>query len=345
MRSWFFFILLFPALLAAGSTRFVQPLGGSQVIGRQVIQAETTALAVDRVEFRVDGVLVGIARKPPFAISHDFGDELRVRVIEASVVSKGFTTRESATIRTAGMSVDDAITVDLVEVPIRIRGNREVKATQLAVSEDGIRQSVRSVERKRAPASFHFIVDRSLSMKGDRLGNTVLAIADTLGRLQREDRASVITFNHIVDPPIEASLFRKSTPSGGTSLRDAVSSVDNSKRSYVIVVTDGADRNSRSSGTETLRKIATSNASIYAITLGSGEGTRFVEQASAATGGLSLRATASSIRDTMKQIVDDIDSRYVLTYQSSSQTKGWRAIRVEAPKMRVDGARKGYYAR
>jgi len=337
-------LLLFPVVLTAAS-RFVQPLEGSQAIGRQQLEVRTDSQALDRVEFRVDGVLVGVVRKPPLSISFDFGDELRIRKVDATLISKGFTFRETISVRTAGVSINDAIDVDLVEVPLRIRGRNKISSDHLKISEDGVRQTIRSVERVRAAAKFHFIVDRSLSMKGEKLENSVAAVHDALARLKKNDHASVVTFNHVIDPPVVAASFRKATPSGGTSLRDAVSSVDTTSKSYIVVITDGGDRNSRASSEETLKKIATSNSSIYAITLGSGEGTRFVEGAASATGGLSLEATGATIRTAMKQIVDDIDSRYVVTYQSTSRKKGWRSIRIDAPSLAVNGARKGYYTR
>lgn len=346
MRALSVIALLVPAAVFAGSTRFVQPLEGSQALGRQEIRVETSVESVDRVEFRVNGVLAGVRRTPPFVIPFDFGDELRVNELEATVVSHGFTRRESTSIRTAGLTVNDAIDVDLVEVPVRIRGGVAVlNLRSVKISEDGISQTVRSIERARAPATFHFVIDRSLSMSGEKLSNTVLAVDDARQTFRSDDDASVVTFNHVVDQPVEAKSFTGVAASGGTSLRDAVASVDTSKRSYVIVITDGDDRNSRTTSEEALRRIATSNSAIYAITLGGGAGTTFVTDAAKATGGLARRATASTIRSAMKEIMDDINSRYLVTYQSSSEKKGWRAITIETGGRRVAGARKGYYAR
>jgi len=71
-------------VLAAAIT-FVSPQQGSQAIGVLPIEVTTAATAVNRVEFYVDGMLVGVARQTPYRIAHDFGTTLAAHDIVAWV--------------------------------------------------------------------------------------------------------------------------------------------------------------------------------------------------------------------------------------------------------------------
>src|SRR5512141_2586991 len=109
-------LLLLFALSAGAETRFLSPLQGGQVIGPTLLEAETTLSKVDRVEFRVDGVLAGVARKPPFRVAYDFGTSPAEHTIRADVFAAGYTRRESAAVTTLPLSASGSINVDLVEV-------------------------------------------------------------------------------------------------------------------------------------------------------------------------------------------------------------------------------------
>jgi hypothetical protein len=342
------------ALSARGTVTFVAPQAGAPALGPQIIEITTDAEGVDRVEFRVDGVLAGVARTAPYRLAYDFGNEkLEGRTITATVFWRGYSRRESAEIITAALTAGESISVDLVEVPLRVRSRRAVRAEDIRLLENGVAQTIREVLPVRPPAHFAFVVDRSSSMGGGRLEATLRAIDAVRGQLRPGDSASLVLFNHHVARPLRldgsstaAASLRNTIPSGGTSLRDAVVSTRSSTaaRTYVIVITDGADRNSALSAEEAQRRMSSTKTVVSAITFG--DDSPFLDRITKATGGSMATATSASVAQRLSAIVEDINSRYTVIYQSSGNGPGWRTITV-SPKARglsLAAARTRYFA-
>lgn len=331
------------AALLAAQIHFVSPLAGSQVIGPSAIEVSTDAAAVNRVEFYVDGKLAGVARTAPYRIGYDFGTETRSRTITAKILSNGFKTSESATITTASLTAGESISVDVVEVPLRVRSARTLQASDVRVRENGVEQTVREVTPTRAPAHFAFVVDRSLSMGGGKLTAALRAVDDAMKLLRPGDTASLTLFNHTVSKATLATA-RDVVPSGGTSLRDAVASIASRERTYAVVITDGGDRNSATSEEEALRRISNTKTVVAAIVLG--DASRFLERATKNTGGTITSADAAHVTRAVRDVMSDINSRYTVVYQSHGTKSGWRTIEI-APKrsgIEIVSARKGYFA-
>jgi Mg-chelatase subunit ChlD len=326
-------------LLALAIT-FLSPLAGSQAIGVQPIEVTTTVAAVDRVDFYVDDTLIGTARKPPYRILHDFGTALDAHKVTARVYSNQYRTTTSESVMTAAMSAGETLTIDFVEVPLRVKSSRKLRAEDLRIRENGKEQSIREVRADRGPARFVFVVDRSLSMSGGRLQAALKAIDAEKSQLRRDDRSELVVFNHIVtrDPKLPV------TASGGTALRDAVSAVAGNDRTYVIVITDGGDRNSETTEAEALKKISRTRTVVDAIILG--DRSPFLEKAAKNTGGTLAHATASTIQRELHKIFLDINSRYTAAYQSNVHTPGWRSIDVSSRRRdtAILNARKGYFS-
>jgi hypothetical protein len=339
-------IVLLAALVLASAARggvvFVSPLSGAQAIGPQILEVTTDAQAVDRVEFSVDGVLAGVARKPPFRIAFDFGTSLTARTIQAKVWSNGFRTSETASVTTAALTANDTIDVDLVEVALRVRSSRTIQPSDLKVRENGVTQTLRDVKPERPPAHFAFVLDRSLSMGGGKLDAALQAIRDARRQLRPGDTSSLVLFNHLVGKPQPLDAALEATPSGGTSLRDALASVASKERTYAIVVTDGGDRNSELSDEDALRRISGTKTIVTAIVLG-GSYAKFLDRAAANTGGSVTSATKESVAAALRDVLADINSRYLVVYQSHGTKRGWRTIDVSS-RYAIAGARKGYFA-
>jgi len=340
-------IALLAFVLAASAARasvtFVSPLEGAQAIGPQAIEITTDAVSVDRVDFSVDGVLAGVARKAPFRIAYDFGTSLAARTITAKVWANGFKTSESASVTTASFTANDTIDVDIVEVALRVHASRALKASDVRVRENGVVQTVRDVKSERPPAHFAFIVDRSLSMGGGKLDAALRAVNNAQKQLRPGDRASLVLFNHHVarSRTVPGPIYIP--PSGGTSLRDAVASVASKERTYAIVITDGGDRNSALSDEEALRKISGTKTIVNAIVLGDSHA-NFLDRAATNTGGNVVSATRDTIERELRDVLADINSRYLLVYQSRGTKRGWRTIDVTSSRVQILGARKGYFA-
>jgi hypothetical protein len=338
--------VLITLLFAAGAmarTSFVSPLSGTQAIGPLVLEVTTDAANVDRVEFSIDGALAGVARRAPWRIAHDFGTSVDPHVVTAVVWSNGYQSSERAEVRTAALTAEDAITVDLVEVPLRVRGARTLAARDLRIRENGIEQTVREVRAQRGPASFVFVIDRSLSMGGGKLAAALRAVNDARKLLRPGDTASVILFNHNVSKPSSAVPIDV-TPSGGTSLRDAVASIPTASRTYAFVITDGGDRNSQLDEESALRRISNSRTVIDALILGDSH-TKFLDRAAKNTGGTVVDSDRDTLARDLRTLIDDINSRYTVVYQSHGTGKGWRSIEITPRRgVTVANARKGYFA-
>ena len=329
-------------VILAAAIAFLSPQNGSQAIGVMPIEITTTATGVNRVEFYVDDDLVGVVRSAPYRITHDFGTTLAPHQVAAKVYSNNYHSVESASISTT--AAGETMNVDLVEVPMRIRASKTVTAADLVVKENGIEQTIRDVRAGRGAARFVFVVDRSLSMGDGKLDAALAAIDRESKLLRAGDRADIILFNHNVMPPRPLAQRENVTPSGGTSLRDAVSSIPSNDRTYAIVITDGGDRNSQISEDAALRKISGTKLILDAIVFGSDS--RFLDRAAENTGGTVAHANVSTVDRELRRILEDINGRYTLTYQSHGNPSGWRAIRI-VPRRRdvqILNARKGYFA-
>lgn len=343
MRTSLIAAALFAAVAAHGSVAFVAPQTGAQAIGPQIIEVTTDAAAVDRVEFHVDGVLAGVVRQAPFRIEYDFGTKLTPRTVEARVFSDGYRRTETARVITASLTAGESINVDLVEVPMRIRASRTLEASDLRIRENSIEQTIREIQPVRGDAHFAFVVDRSLSMSGGKLEAALSAVNSARKMLRAGDTSSVVVFNHHVGRAGTAGDLR---PSGGTALRDAVASTiaGSGKRTYVIAITDGGDRNSLLSTEAALQKIAGTKSIVSAVIFGNDS--PFLERATRTTGGTLLFAGRDSVGRQLQRILEDINSRYTLVYQSSGKSPGWRSIEI-APRRRgvqIVSAREGYFS-
>ena len=351
MRRFLQLAIFFLAVTAQAATiAFVSPLDGAQVIGPTAVEIATEIKGVDRVDFFVDGVLAGVARKPPYRIAFDFGDSLAPRTVAAKVWSNGFRTSESTSVRTAALTINDSLNVDLVEVSLRARSAKPVRASDLRVRENGVEQTIRDVKVERPPAHFAFVVDRSLSMSDGKLAAALRAIESELRQLRAGDTASLVLFNHHVAKarPIERGqqlAGHDVSPSGGTSLRDALASVASRERTYAIVITDGGDRTSQLSDELALQKISGTRTIVNAIVLGRSY-TSFLDRAAGNTGGSVAPATKSSVTAALSRLLTDINSRYLVIYQSKATGRGWRKIDVQPRQggVTIAGARKGYFA-
>ena len=347
--------LILGALLTAGTAlgdvTFVTPQAGAQAVGPQIVEVTTTTQGVDRVEFYVDDLLVGVARSQPYRIAYDFGTSVEPRHIRARVLSDGYRRTETADVVTTSLTAGESMNVDVVEVPLRVRSPRMLNASDIRVRENSVQQTVSEILPGRGAAHFAFVVDRSLSMGNGKLASALAAVDAAASHLRADDTASLILFNHHVERPRmlrgkeRASALASTRPSGGTSMRDAVaSSVEASRRTYVIVVSDGGDRNSILSDEDALRRISGTKTVVSAVVLG--DSSPFLGRAASATGGTILTASAQNLRSQVERLIDDINSRYTVVYQSSGTADGWRTIDVTPLKrgVKVVSARKRYFA-
>jgi Mg-chelatase subunit ChlD len=342
-------LLALPGSLAAAD-RFLFPQEGSQPFGVQTIEVDADDRTA-RVEFFVDGSLVGVDRSRPFSTRFDFGDKGTKRLVEAKLISPAHHVVARLSVRTAALRASEELTVDLVEVPLRIRAPFEVEPKHLSLTENGAPQRLLEVRRSRGPQSFVFVVDRSLSMDRGKLDAARRAIAAQVARLRDGDEASIVFFNHRVGsrrPVANAGDVEQSfagvVPSGGTSLRDALAGIDSRSRTTAVVISDGDDRNSMTNEEATLLAASRHNLSVHSILLGRGSAATFLEKLASRTGGSLATTDAPSLGRVLGELFAEINSRHVAVYQSTNHSPGWRTISVKplARGLSVASARKGY---
>jgi len=348
-----YLLLLLPLRAAAEPAviNFISPQSGSQAIGPLPLEITTTIENVDRVEFYVDGTLAGVSRKAPWRVAHDFGTSLEPHTIAALVWSNGYKARARAEVRTAAIATSESLTVDLVEVPLRVRSSRPLRIDDLRLRENGVEQTLRDVRADRGAASFVFVIDRSLSMGDGKLTAALHAIDEATKMLRADDSVSVITFNHNVAKPRTIArgesvsrVFAELTPSGGTSMRDAIASIPRGHRTYAFVITDGGDCNSQLDDESALRRISSTKTVIDSLIVGSSH-VRFLDRAAKNTGGSVVDTSRERLANALRDLIADINSRYVAVYQSHGTPKGWRTIEITPRRgIAIVNARKGYFA-
>lgn len=348
-------LLLFAltAFALDAAVTIVSPADGAQAIGALPIVVETDLAGVNRVEIRVDGNLVGVLRKPPYQLIFDFGPDLLPRTIQADVFSNDYKNKQRTVARTAGATISESLTIDAVEVPVKIDSSALPRAGDLQLRENGVNQQIRELKKRRSAMRFVFLIDRSLSMAGGRFEKELAAVDEFVRKLGWQDSAEIVLFNHRVERPVKITRgtsvrarFRTVTTSGGTSLRDAVASVAGAGPTTTIVISDGSDRNSITSTEAALRKIGRANSTVYAVSVGENGRGSFLDRAASTTGGLHLQSGISSLSASLQKILREIESRYVVVYQSSATSRGWRTIEVASLRrgIRIVNARPGYFA-
>jgi len=356
MRIHLSIALLVFALAASGleaAVTIVSPADGAQAIGSLWIVVETDLASVSRVEIRVDGNLVGVLRKPPYQLMFDFGPDLLPRTIQADVFSDDYKNKQRAVVRTAGATISESLTIDAVEVPVKIDSSVPPRAGDIQIRENGANQQIRELKKKRSAMRFVFLIDRSLSMAGGRFERELEAVDEFVRKLGPQDSAEIVLFNHRVERAVKIARgtsvrarFRTVKTSGGTSIRDAVASVAGAGPTTTIVISDGTDRNSFTPAEDALRKIGRANSTVYAVSVGESGRTSFLDRAASTTGGLHLQSAISSLSASLQKILREIESRYVVVYQSSATSRGWRTIEVASLRrgIRIVNARPGYFA-
>jgi len=250
--------------------------------------------------------------------------------------------------------------VEVVAVDVSVtRGNAPVTgltAQDFKLTDEGVEQTIESVTLDRLPLSVTLVLDTSLSVSGNRLANLIQAGNGLLSELRGTDRASLITFSHVVERPVpmtgDFDVIRHAlstlTGSGSTSLRDAVQlavelSPRDKSRPLILVFTDGADTTSWLNGPAVLDTARRADVVVHVVTL---EEHPFLEQLTHETGGRVWSATSDrQLHDLFTRAIDEMRARYVLTFTPSGVKKpGWHELKVRLARARGDvTARPGYF--
>lgn len=236
------------------------------------------------------------------------------------------------------------------------------------VFEDGVEQKIELFGAEETPFAAVILLDTSGSMEV-RVSSARAAAIQFLSRLRADDKASIYNFSSKVELVQDFSNSRDIREQafdlkadGMTALNDAiykaveVLSKRPEKRRAIIVLSDGADTFSKTSGGKALKAALSVNATIYTVDMSSPDLkanekaqnraalTNFAEK----TGGKYISTPGGiAMRDAFTKIVEELGSQYTLAYQPSNTKKDgkWHAIelRVSRPNLTIR-TRKGYNA-
>ncbi len=270
---------------------------------------------------------------------------------------------------------DDVISVDSSIVVLNAtitdangKPSTSLKQAQFKIFEDGEEQKIEFFEAAKTPFAAVILIDSSGSME-QRVSMARSAAINFLDGLRSDDVAAIYNFDTKVSLIQDFSDSRDIAEkvfdlkaSGMTVLNDAIFKAAQElakrpeKRKAIIVISDGADTNSKYSADKALKAALAANATIYTIDMSAidtggkdrlqsiGALKNFAEK----SGGIFVpTAGGAAMREAFKNVVEELGLQYTLTYQPTNQKKDgkWRAIemRVAKPNLSIR-TRKGYNA-
>jgi Ca-activated chloride channel homolog len=265
----------------------------------------------------------------------------------------------------------------LVLVPVTVVDRRGSIVNGLAsdafmLTEDGVRQQIRSFSEEDAPVSMGIVLDLSGSMKG-----VLSAAKESLRALMKDANPADEAFLNAVSTSPRAysgftdhfdELLQKvafEDAGGNTALVDTIYGSLNQLRSGVhtrkalLVISDGMDNHSRYSREALLRRAVESDAQIYTIAVGNSSpyakpmtqmeekrGLLFLDELAAKTGGISFVVhSPTDISAAAASIGRALRNQYTIGYvpRGNDRSGQWRRIRVKVADSGLRAyARTGY---
>jgi Ca-activated chloride channel family protein len=255
--------------------------------------------------------------------------------------------------------------VDLVEVYATVTGPggelvQGLAAADFTVSEDGQPQAIAAFANTDVPLAVALAIDRSFSIPAAELRAAARAAAGFVKALQPADQVMIIGVGSEVDvlAPLSSdrtaaidALARVDTW-GTTPLYDAARRALDlihaaAGRRALVLVSDGADRYSRSTAAELIDHARRRNVLVYPVAMGRSRPPVFVELAAVTGGRSALAVEASRLPSLFDAIAAELRAQYLLGYSPQRDTASaprWRSIgvRVSRPGVSVR-ARDGYF--
>lgn len=356
------FVLAFAWLAFAASTgafqeatarlRIDAPTAEAILVGRSevVVRLDVPPADVRSVQMFVDGKLLCTRTQPPWSCPFDGGvtpTSHHVRV----VARVGESDRLVASVRTRALGFTEAVRVDAVQVPVIVRDGDGrfvggLRAEHFAIRENGVPQTLTQVSSESVPLDVVLAIDISGSM-GEVMGEVIRAAAAFLDRLRPEDAATVLAFNDnrfVVadgekDPVKRRAALAGLQPWGGTALYDAIGealdlAARGSGRKGIVVFSDGEDQASRVTSGSAIRRIQQSDAMVYTIAFGSGASQPGLRKqlevyAKASGGRVFFPRDAEDLARAFGEIIDELSSQYLLSYEPKAGVTGWRTLEVD----------------
>ena len=355
---------------ATPSLEVLSPDGARYLSGRERLAVQLTpAGTAARVEFFIDGQRVCLRERLPFECDWDAGaaGEARVVRVLATLADGRRLVRRVHTPARAGMTFRSA--VDVVLVPAVVTDRRGRYVTDLVEDRFEIREAgePRQVSYFSPPSASGLDLVIALDISGsmrDAMPALKRGVSTLIGSLAPGDAITVLAFNDRVfelatretDRPRLLSLITGLETSGYTSLYDAIGRslalvAGEPQRKAVLVFTDGDDRSSFSSLQSVERRVESSDAPLYVVTLGRRSEVREVRDVVTRLAGLSGGQVfpvdrLDRLERALGSFADDLRHQYLLGFTPPPAEGGASAYRRLAVDVRGGNfrvrAREGY---
>ena len=324
-------------------------------------------VAVEKVTFSVNGLLVCTVERPPFSCMWNPGEVVRghhVRVV-ATLADGG---RLVGNLRTKDLGYAENVRTEAVLVPLIVtdRGQfvRGLRRQDFEILEDGVPQPIATLVSEDAPLELVLAIDISGSMES-ALVDVKPAVKQLLSKLRPGDAATLLGFNDITfvaaeretDPRTREAAVELLTPWGGTALYDAtVKTLDlmsrETGRKGIVIFSDGDDRNSLTRRETAMARVQASDAMLYTVGFGGGATVpqlrSSLENYARSTGGRPFFPRhVQELEEIFNTIVSELANQYALSYSSTNPRRDgtWRDIKVRVRTGKYDiRARRGYRA-
>jgi VWFA-related protein len=333
----------------------VRPKPEDVIVGATEFEATIPAgLRLARLEFFVDGVLACTLTATPLTCSWDAGSEIRSRVVRA-VATLESGQRVTETVKTSAIEARyELVDVRAVLVPTVVtdRNGRFVEGltqTDFKMFENDRPVAISLFQAENAPLSVVLTLDLSESMRR-ALPEVRNAIRRFVTALRPTDHVTILGFNErmyvLTEGPRDTALAGAAldglTAGGSTALYDAIvyainRSAESRGRHAVVVVSDGADMSSQAEYDAVERFIQSSDATLYAITVGAGAKSRYVRSIMARlaerSGGRAFSGSGvSDVVEALEFVRDDLAHQYLLAYspEGNAAKNAPRRIKVVA---------------
>jgi Ca-activated chloride channel homolog len=351
------------------SVRIVTPEEGDYLSGVVMLRAEVSPPEVvgqvEELVFWVDGRVVCRLQAPPFECEWDAGRRVEARQVR--VVVRTAQGQLVHTVRTGELDLSETVDVDAVQVVTVVKDAagefvRGLPRDAFRVYEDDVPQPLSHFASEKIPLELVAAIDISGSMKR-AMPQVKSAAGQFLQGLEEGHEVTVLAFNDNLftlarrgtDPSARARVLDRLAAWGSTALYDAiVSGLEQLSRRpgrrAMVLFTDGDDKLSHATLEAVVRRVESSDATLYMI--GQGQAAtnarlqELLTRLAAISGGKAFfEADADRLGGVFDDILEDLSNQYLLTYQPGEMIKDgrWRSIRVE-----VDGpgyevrARQGY---
>ncbi len=358
------------AASAAGQpvVTLVSPAPGEPVFGEVDMLAEVVSEhEVQRVTFWLDGRVAGELREPPYRLKVDAGMESREHRFEV-VVEDAAGGEGRSLLVSPRLDIDLRLELELQQLYVTVsqRGQRvlDLEAGDFVVLDRGQPQLLVTFERGDVPLTALLLVDASESMRGERLAVAVAGAQAFIAGMEELDQAKLVLFADRVlhDSPFTNFAEVLATGLAGVEARGSTALNDHlylalklleprQGRRVVILLSDGVDVASVLRMSEVLATARRSQALIYWLRLGTGDGGghssawrnveghakefELLETGIEESGGRVVALeNISQTAAAFTGILGELRDQYVLGYYPSDNRGDgrWHEVRVRVPK-------------